>query len=118
MLTGFLGNIAANLLGVFTDVKLPVYLDPILLGSACSFIAVFTVSAVGTVSVESKLFRERLHRLPEKDKNRTEIARTLLWPKAMIVIGLVVMALMINFYAKPYHYALQKNSESQSELRP
>ena len=118
MLTGFLGNIAANLLGVFTDVKLPVYLDPILLGSACSFIAVFTVSAVGTVSAESKVFRERLHRLPEKDKNRTEIARTLLWPKAMIVIGLVVMALMINFYAKPYHYALQKNSESQSELRP
>lgn len=118
MLMGFLGNIAANLLGVFSDIKLPVYLDPILLGSAISLVTVLLVSASGSVSQESQHFRERLHQMPEQDSYRIEVARTLMWPKVMILIGILVMGLMINFYAIPYQRAIQNNDLPMTELTP
>ena len=54
--------------------------------------------------------------MPEDMKNKTEIARTLLWPKAMIVLGILVMVLMVNFYATPYQGAITK--QTLMEFRP
>ena len=58
---------------------------------------------------DSSLFRLSLN-------NKTEIARTLLWPKAMIVLGILVMVLMVNFYATPYVGAITK--QTPMEFRP
>ena len=116
MLSGFVGNIAANLIQVFWDINLPVYLDPILVGSAISLFSVITISYLGVAKPSSEAFRIRLHQMPETINNKTEIARTLRWPKAMIILGILVMVLMANFYATPYKSALKK--QSLSELRP
>jgi sodium/pantothenate symporter len=118
MLTGFVGNITANLLEVFSGIKLAVYLDPILLGCAISLVTVLVVSSAGTVSQDSKNFRERLHQIPQQDIDQAEIARTLIWPKAMILIGILIMTLMVNFYAKPYEMAIQNNNGPATELKP
>ena len=106
MVSGFMGNVIANLLKLFAGVDLPVYMDPILLGGAISLITVLLVSASGSVSLESQNFREQLHKAPANNQDFQEITRTLIWSKMMIIHGMVVVALLINFYAKPYETAI------------
>ena len=106
MVSGFMGNVIANLLTLFVGVDLPVYMDPILVGGAISLITVLLVSASGSVSLESQNFREQLHKAPPNNQDSQEIARTLIWPKMMIITGVIVVALLINFYAKPYENAI------------
>lgn len=106
MVSGFMGNVIANLLKLFAGVDLPVYMDPILLGGAISLITVLLVSASGSVSLESQNFREQLHKAPANNQDSQEIARTLIWSKMMMITGVVVVALLINFYAKPYETAI------------
>jgi Na+/proline symporter len=110
MVSGFMGNVIANLLKLFAGVDLPVYMDPILLGGAISLITVLLVSASGSVSLESQKFREQLHKAPANNQDSQEMAHTLVWSKMMIITGVIVVALLINFYAKPYETAL-KNYE-------
>ena len=114
MVSGFMGNVIANLLTLFVGIDLPVYMDPILVGGAISLITVLLVSASGSVSLESQNFREQLHKAPTNNQNSQEIARTLIWPKMMIITGVIVVALLINFYAKPYETAI-KNYELRLE---
>ena len=106
MVSGFMGNVIANLLKLFAGVDLPVYMDPILLGGAISLITVLLVSASGSVSLESQKFRQQLQKAPANNQDSQEIARTLIWSKMMIITGVVVVALLINFYAKPYETAI------------
>ena len=42
--------------------------------------------------------------------NEKEIARTLIWPKVMIVIGVATMVIMLMFYALPYREAIEGTS--------
>lgn len=116
MVTGFLGNIATNLLSLLGGVELPVYLDPILTGAVISFLTVITVSGTGAVSIEEHEFRERLHKTPERELDPREVARTLVWPKAMLAVGVLVMAVLVIFYARPYQDAIAARGPGVSEL--
>lgn len=116
MVTGFLGNIATNLLSLLGGVELPVYLDPILTGAVISFLTVITVSGTGAVSIEEHEFRERLHKTPERELDPREVARTLVWPKAMLAVGVLVMAVLVIFYATPYQDAIAARGPGVSEL--
>lgn len=116
MVTGFLGNIATNLLSLLGGVELPVYLDPILTGAVISFLTVITVSGTGAVSIEEHEFRERLHDTPERELDPREVARTLVWPKAMLAVGVLVMAVLVIFYARPYQDAIAARGPGVSEL--
>ena len=110
MINGFFGNIATNLFSLAAGLKLPVYMDPILVGSLFSLVTVLGISKVGTVREESLDFREKLHEMPTMLANEKEIARTLIWPKVMIVIGVATMILMLMFYALPYREAIEGTS--------
>ncbi len=116
MVTGFLGNIATNLLSLLGGVELPVYLDPILTGAVISFLTVITVSGTGAVSIEEHEFRERLHKTPERELDPREVARTLVWPKAMLAVGVLVMGVLVIFYARPYQDAIAARGPGVSEL--
>ncbi len=106
MLSGFLGNIAVNLLALLADIKLPVYLDPILVGGVISLFTVLGVSRAGTVSEQEHAYREALHLTPTEELNKREAALTLRWPKAMIAVGFVMVLVIIYFYALPYETAI------------
>lgn len=106
MLAGFLGNIGSNLLALLTDIKLPVYLDPILVGGVISLLTVLSISRKGTVSAKEQLFRESLHVTPVEEFDRNEVTLTLRWPKAMICAGFVMVFVIAYFYALPYQAAL------------
>ena len=105
MVAGFLGNIATNLLTLLTDIDLPVYLDPILVGAAISLVTVIIVSRSGEVSAEEHAFRKRLHQMPTREKDPAELASTLRWPKLMMAVGIVMMFVLVTYYARPYRAA-------------
>lgn len=106
MINGFCSNIATNIFSLITGVSLPVYMDPILVGSAISLVTILMISRLGTAKKESLAFREKLHEMPITLADEKEIARTLIWPKAMIMIGIATMMLLISFYALPYREAI------------
>lgn len=117
MVAGFLGNIAVNLLALLGGTELPVYLDPILVGAVLSFLTVMTVSRAGTVSDKEHDFRERLHHTPEHEMDAREIARTLMWPKIMVAVGVTMIAVLVIFYARPYQAATEARGPTIPELR-
>ncbi len=106
MLAGFFGNIAFNLLALVANIQLPVYLDPILVGGVISLITVLVVSRVSIVSNEEHAYREALHITPAEELNQQQLALTLRWPKAMVVVGFVMVLVITYFYALPYQEAL------------
>ena len=110
MISGFLGNIAMNLLTLNDNVTLPVYLDPILVGSLISLITVLSVMRTGTVTEAQNAYRIHLHITPLKELQSSEIAITMRWPIIMMVFSLVMTILLVYFYAMPYEAA----SEAQS----
>lgn len=102
MTVGFLVNVGMNLLALIDLVAWPVFMDPILVGGLASLATVLVVSSFTVVSDEEANYREGLHRLPEAERDPREIRRTLRWPRAMVAVGLVTMALLYLFYARPY----------------
>ena len=118
MAAGFGGNIATNLVSLVGGVSLPVYLDPILVGGLISFLTIFSVSRAGTVSEEEHAFRENLHHTPAEEMNATEVRRTLIWPKAMIVGGIALMTIIAVFYSAPYQAAVEERGSVPVEMQP
>lgn len=105
IIAGLLGNIVTNTLALLNVIDLPVILDPILVGVVVSYITVELVSRYSTVSAEEHALRERLHRIPPDEIDRERLSRTLLWPKILIVAGIILSVLMVFFYAMPYREA-------------
>jgi len=102
MAAGFAVNVAMNVLSIMGGIDWPVIMDPILVGGLASLITVVTVSRVGTVTVAEHTYREGLHRIPDGEKNPSEIRQTLIWPKVMVVVGLATVTVLYLFYARPY----------------
>ena len=110
MVAGFGGNIATNLVSLLGGVNLPVYMDPILVGAAISFLTVIAVSNSGTVSSEEHAFREQLHHTPKDELNTKEVRRTLVWPTIIMILGVVIMVTIAIFYAQPYRTAIESRN--------
>ena len=77
-----------------------------MVGAAISYFVVALVSRNGNVSEEEHAYRLQLHVRPEAELDQNAVSRTLIWPKVMLVVGVVTMASVIFFYALPYHRAV------------
>lgn len=116
MVAGFGGNVATNLLSLLGGVDLPVFLDPILVGAAISYVAVELVSRYGSVSEHEHEYRRNLHVRPEAELDHRAVAQTLVWPKVMLIVGLATMAVVTFFYALPYRRAVAAVNPSESGM--
>jgi len=116
IIAGLLGNIVTNGLALLQIVDLPVILDPILVGVVVSYITVELVSRFSTVSAEEHALRERLHRVPAAELDPDKLRRTLIWPKVLIAIGILVSVLMLVFYALPYREASNESGIGEALL--
>lgn len=105
IIAGLVGNLFTNTLALLRIIDLPVYLDPILVGVVLSYITVELVSMKGKVTGKEHELRERLHVTPESELDAGKLARTLMWPKLLIVFGVAFSLLLIGFYALPYQQA-------------
>jgi len=112
MINGFFGNIAINIFSLLMGLKLPVFMDPILVGSLISLVTVLMMSKLGVAGKETLAFRAKLHEMPMTLANEKEVARTLMWPKVMIIIGAATTILMVVFYALPYRDSIGRTNSN------
>jgi sodium/pantothenate symporter len=117
IVVGFVGNVVPKFLTVMGVIELPVYLDPLVIGGVLSLIVIVWVSRQGEPSSNEKNYRSRLHQVPQAELDPTELSKTLLWPKALILLGVVVSAVLIIFYVRPYAAAAESlGIDSSGEL--
>lgn len=106
MVTGFGVNVGMNALSVTDLVEWPVVADPILVGVVSSYIAVRVASKRGGHSIAASAYRDALHHMPAQERDPLAIRQTLVWPKVMVSMGLLIAVAMTLFYALPYGQAI------------
>ena len=113
MVAGFLGNIVTNLIVLVADVTLPVYLDPILVGSVISLMTVLGVMRFGLVTEAQRNYREQLLITPPEELRPSEVAITLRWPAIMMLIGIMMTFAISHFYSRPYQAAIENQTHKE-----
>lgn len=106
MVTGFGVNVGMNALSVTDLVEWPVVADPILVGVVSSYVAVRVASKKGGHSIAASAYRDALHHMPAQERDPLAIRQTLVWPKVMVAMGLLIAVAMTLFYALPYGQAI------------
>ena len=106
MVTGFGVNVGMNALSVTDLVEWPVVADPILVGVVSSYVAVRIASKRGGHSIAASAYRDALHHMPAQERDPLAIRQTLVWPKVMVAMGLLIAVAMTLFYALPYGQAI------------
>jgi sodium/pantothenate symporter len=106
MVTGFGVNVGMNALSVTDLVEWPVVADPILVGVVSSYVAVRVASKRGGHSTAASAYRDALHRMPTQERDPLAIRQTLVWPKVMVAMGVLIAVAMTLFYALPHGQAI------------
>jgi sodium/pantothenate symporter len=106
MVTGFGVNVGMNALSVTDLVEWPVVADPILVGVVSSYVAVRVASKRGGHSAAASAYRDALHRMPAQERDPLAIRQTLVWPKVMVAMGVLIAVAMTLFYALPHGQAI------------
>ena len=106
MVTGFGVNVGMNALSVTDLVEWPVVADPILVGVVSSYVAVRVASKSGDHSIAASTYRDALHHMPAQERDPVAIRQTLVWPKVMVAMGVLIAVAMTLFYALPYGQAI------------
>jgi Na+/proline symporter len=102
MLTGLLGNVVPAALDFAGLVNLPSYLDPALLGTLAGFLVIVLVSRRGEPSPAERRYLTALHRTPTEDRDPQRTRVTLIAPALLVLYGLVMPFLLLQFYVLPY----------------
>lgn len=106
MVTGFGVNVGMNALSLAGFVEWPVIADPILVGVVSSYLAVRIASNPGGHSIVASTYRDALHQMPARERDPLVIQQTLVWPKVMVAMGVLIAVAMTLFYALPYGQAV------------
>ncbi len=105
IVTGFVCNVIPAALEYLGLISLPVYLNPVVIGASVSLVTIFVVSRRGRVTRAEKVYRLRLHRTPDIDRNARMTRVTLIAPALLVLYGCVMPVLLIRFYVIPYQTA-------------
>jgi sodium/pantothenate symporter len=101
MFSGFFMNVIPATIDYLGIYDMPEYYPPVI-GTVVSVVVILVISARGTVSRDEKLYRLRLHRPPSSDINRAKTRITLLAPMGLIVYGVAMPLLLLQYYVIPY----------------
>ncbi len=101
MLFGMAGCFVANLAKTIGGVSLPSWLDPAIIGIACNAIAIVAGSALTGVTEEEKRARESLSLIPEPERDPAAFRKTMRWSLSGVLVGVLMTALMLVFWAVP-----------------
>ena len=118
MVTGFGVNVGMNALSLAGFVEWPVIADPILVGVLSSYIAVRIASNPGGHAIVASTYRDALHQMPEQERDPLVIQQTLVWPKVMVVMGVLIAVAMTLFYALPYGQAVAQAEQMALGVMP
>ena len=118
MVTGFGVNVGMNALSVAGFVEWPVIADPILVGVVSSYIAVRIASNPEGQSIIASTYRDALHQMPVQERDPLVIQQTLVWPKVMVAMGVLIAVAMTLFYALPYGQAVAQAEQMALGVMP
>ena len=118
MVTGFGVNVGMNALSLAGFVEWPVIADPILAGVVSSYIAVRVASNPEGHSIVALTYRDALHQMPAKERDPLVIQQTLVWPKVMVAMGVLIAVAMTLFYALPYGQAVAQAEQMALGVMP
>lgn len=105
LVTGFVGNVVPKFMDYVGWIDLPSYLDPILIGGVLSIVVICLVSASGKVTREEQVYRLRLHRTPEQERDRGRSRMTLAVTLLLFVYGIFMPLAYHRWYIAPYQAA-------------
>lgn len=105
MVAGLVSCSVLKTLAVLEMIMLPVYLDPIIVAAAISLTTILTVSRLGSVREEEKEFRDQLHVAPPELADPRQARLTMIWPKMLVIWGVICAIGLVVFYARPYQLA-------------
>jgi Na+/proline symporter len=105
IISGFVLNAGPKALETLGWITLPIWLDPVLLGGLVSLAVVLVVSRQGEVSREERVYRMRLHRVPEAelDPDKTRLTRKM--PAVMVAYTTLFTTLFMAYYIRPFQQA-------------
>ncbi|MEM7432216.1 MAG: sodium:solute symporter family protein [Pseudomonadota bacterium] len=101
MVTGFFFNVIPAAYNYLNDYPLSEYV-PVTIGAVASMLVIWVLSTRGTVNREQKLYRLRLHRPAAIDINPAKTRKTLLAPLGLVLYGVTMPLLLLNYYVIPY----------------
>jgi Na+/proline symporter len=110
IVSGFLFNAGPKGLETLGWFSLPIWLDPILLGGLVSLAVVLLVSRLGKVSREERVYRMRLHRVPETELDPARTRATLRFPLVMAAYGAVIYSVFMAWYIGPFRQATKTDA--------
>ncbi|HEX5787642.1 MAG TPA: sodium:solute symporter family protein [Woeseiaceae bacterium] len=103
---GILSGFACNVIPWYFDftgvIALPAWGNPVVIGALASIVVTIAVSRYGTVTEPERAYRERLHRVPDEDREPRKIRLTLVAPLVLVVYGIAMTLLMRHYYVRPY----------------
>jgi sodium/pantothenate symporter len=105
MFGGFLSCVVAKALVLAKLISLPVILDPLVLGAVISLSLIVVVSRFSVVRDEEREYREALHIAPPELYDDVQNRRTMVWPKLLMLWGVVSTVGLIILYVRPYQLA-------------
>lgn len=101
MLAGFIGCFVLRLFTALSDIQLPVYLDPAVVGIVFNVIFMIIGTMCTHMSEEEKAIRLKMLETPESEENPLEMKKTLKWSKAALLIGPVFCCIMLILWIIP-----------------
>ncbi|MGG1399414.1 sodium:solute symporter family protein [Bacillus salipaludis] len=102
---GFLGVVLGESLKKY-GVKLPVYLDPVIIGVILSLLALWIGSKVGEISKEEREFQANILTRPIEADDKEEMAITKRYPAYLMISGVIIIIITFIFYYYPLTLAM------------
>lgn len=105
IIAGFFGVIFGEVLKYF-GVALPVYLHPVIIGTALAGIALVVGSRFGEVSEAERLYREKLLTKPITDDEEEEMRISKRYPVYLVIAGVFLIVFTFMYYYIPVTSAM------------
>ncbi|MDX1405606.1 MAG: sodium:solute symporter family protein [Woeseiaceae bacterium] len=105
MLSGLVFNVVPKFFEFIGMIYLPSYLNPALLGAAASLLVTIAVSRFTSRSEEETNYVRKLHEMPAEEKSARKTRTTLFAAALLIANGVIMSALHLYFYVRPYQMA-------------
>ena len=105
IVSGFVFNALPKAMEYLGWIKLPFWLDPILLGGLVSLVVVLVRSRFGKVSREERDYRLQMHRVPEQEIDPSKSRLTRYAPLVLAAYSVTMCTILMTIYVQPYQEA-------------
>lgn len=116
IISGFALNAGPKALETLGWISLPFWLDPVLLGGFVSLAVVLVLSSLGRPSREEHVFRMRLHRTPQEERQPSAWRLTRLMPLVLVIYSVGFALLFLQFYIRPLETVLGVSATAERIL--